>query len=351
MTLYDQLFKMFIDLDTFSRLPVYTHVHLSKSGHFVPTAGKLASLPGAQLISNYINNYTPTQLCIDLQTFANHLIDLLTQLDDNDPLLTLAYHQCQLAMGNETVGLSSLTITYPQHDVQLLNIINFLNTRITLLYKQDLKYHLTDEQWQLLMNNSLYLQYETTSFYKFYILYSTSLIFNHVMSITWHWFDVIHTFDNSVIMLGGMPLKASIIGFETRNDLITLYDNGIKAVLSVVECFENTSTGFIYSPIQPHEWAPYDIQFLQVPIPDFCEVSLEKIKTCVEYIHWCVQQNKSIYIHCRVGKNRSVLVLAAYFIKYLKMTSQQAFNYIQNQRMQVQNGHYKTLQLYESTLQ
>jgi protein-tyrosine phosphatase len=356
--LHDQLFKLFVDLDTFSRLPTNTSIHLSKSGYFVPTAGTLSGIPGAQSISNYFNNYTPEQLCLDLQNFVNQFVDILSKCQTDSCLIKLSYQQFKLAVGDDQHGLFCLIKTYPDYDIQLLNIINSMNTFLTNLINNeddviDLRacpeQTLSDEHWMLLMNNSLHLQYETTSLYKFYVLYNSSLLFNHVMMLKWHWFDHIHTFnDGTMIMLGGMPLKASVFGINTRNDLQLLYNNNIKAVLSVVECFENTSTGFIYNPIMPHEWAPYDIYFLQIPIPDFCDVSIVKIDMCVEYIHWCVKKQLSIYISCRVGKNRSVLVLAAYFVKYLKMTSQQAFDYIQSKRPQVQNGHIKILQLYEN---
>lgn len=103
-----------------------------------------------------------------------------------------------------------------------------------------------------------------------------------------------------------------------------------------------------YNPIKPYEWDWYDILFLQVPIPDFCHVPLEKIQTCVEYIHWNIINKRSLYLNCRVGVCRSALILACYFIKYLKMTSEQAFLYIKSKRIQVQNGHRLTLELFEA---
>ena len=170
----------------------------------------------------------------------------------------------------------------------------------------------------------------------------------------WNWFDKIHDInflDNNVsLYLGAMPLKSNLLGMEYRNDKDILIDNEVGAVLSVVEHFENNTLGYICSPITPNEWSLNNIKYLQVPIPDFCLVPLEKIQICVEYIHWNVRNKRNVYISCRVGVNRSCLIAMAYLVKYENFTSLKAYEYIKSKRIQVKNGHYKILQKYEKLL-
>lgn len=165
----------------------------------------------------------------------------------------------------------------------------------------------------------------------------------------WHWFDLIYDHDVK-IYLGGMPLKSGPLNIENRNDLVTIQHLGINAVLSVVEGFENKSDGYLYSPITPDQWETVNIKFCQIPIPDFGTVSLEKIHTCVEYIHWNVKNKRNIYCSCVVGRNRSNLVMMAYFIKHLNYTSIEAYEHIKHKRPQVQNKHFKILQKYEQII-
>jgi protein-tyrosine phosphatase len=166
----------------------------------------------------------------------------------------------------------------------------------------------------------------------------------------YNWFDKIYTTNNTHLYLGAMPMKLSIMGLETRNDATLLLANNIHAVLSVVECYENRSNGILYSPILPEEFQFHNIKFLQIPIPDFCEVSIDKINTCVAYIYWNISNGRNVYISCRIGKCRSCLILMAYLIKYHGFTSENVYGYIQSIRPQVQNKHHKTLQLYEQSL-
>ncbi len=165
----------------------------------------------------------------------------------------------------------------------------------------------------------------------------------------WHWFDLIYD-GKSKIYLGGMPLKSGPLNIQHRNDLLTLQALNIQGVLSVVEGYENQSDGYLYSPIKPDEWEDVNIQYCQIPIPDFVSISLDKIQTCVEYIHWHVKNNRNVYLNCRIGKSRSSLILMGYFVKYLNYTSKEAYQYIKSKRVQIQNKHFKLLQEYEKLI-
>ena len=358
-------FNGLINLDTFSRLPPNTDIHLSKAGYFYATCGKMSSIIGAQTMSNLYNGYTPEKTVSDLDLFFHEFIEIIHQFyelaveDESMRIETtckinIAYRDFKNAYGNHEHGLVCLLNTYNNN--LLVEVIEYTRSNLAQYKKWCKKWSaptdcpesdFTDDDWEHYIQNSKLLQYETTSLYKFYLQYSSSLLYNQTMNNIgiWHWYDLIHDMNGVKIYLGGMPLKSGQLNMENRNDLITIQNLNVKAVLSVVEGFENRSDGYIYSPITPDQWG--EIKFCQIPIPDFGTISLDKIHTCVEYIHWNIKNKRSIYISCRIGKSRSMLVLMAYFVKHLNYTSQQAYEYIKSKRVQVQNKHFKLLQQYE----
>lgn len=366
-----ELFNSLINLDTFSRIMPNTDIHLSKTGYFVPTAGKLSSIIGAQTISNYFNNYTADQLALDVKFFSAKLVNLLYDMchyanGHNDCYgdvyfkIRFIKKEFMIAYGNESKGLACLLKTYegtPIYD-SLFKSVHYILETLSLLkniskkWVIDNNYTFNDQDWELYINNSSKLQYETTGFYKYYVQYNGSFMLNNVMNNigVYNWFDKIYTVNGAVLYLGAMPLKVTFLSNVTRNDVTLLQELNINAVLSVVECYENQSDGIIYTPISPTEWKDAGIKYLQVPIPDFSTVDLCKINTCVEYIHWCISNGKNVYCHCRIGKSRSSLIVMAYLIKYQGFTTDDVYDYVRSIRPQVQNKHHKTLVMYEESL-
>lgn len=367
-----QLFHYLMNLDTFSRISINTDIHLSKTGYFVPTAGKLSSIIGAQSISNYWNEYTPDKLARDVKEFAANFINLLYTMchyANHHPehklevanKIKFIKKQYYYAYGNHERGLTCLLNTNVVIYDALFKSFQYIMDNLALLKdiiklwqlgKLTQEYSFNDNDWELYIYNSTQLQYETIGFYKYYVKYYSSFMFNQFMNTVgiYNWFDKIYTTNNTHLYLGAMPMKLSIMGLETRNDATLLKNLSIHSVLSVVECYENRSNGILYSPILPEEFQSHNIKFLQIPIPDFCEVSIDKINTCVAYIYWNISNGRNVYISCRIGKCRSCLILMAYLIKYHGFTSENVYGYIQSIRPQVQNKHHKTLQLYEQSL-
>lgn len=360
-------FNNLINLDTFSRLPFNTDIHLSKIGYFIPTAGKLSGIVGAQTISNMYNGYNSEQLALDLHQYfketcenVQNMIEIAYYINEfkhemvyKIKLLKKAFKN---AYGNEQYGLFCLLKTYEYTNIyqQLFESILYFRDKMyefknkTNSWKLNCEYRFTDNDWECYLNNCTKLQYETITLYKYYLQYSTSLAFNQFMNYAkiWNWYDLIYDVNNK-IYLGAMPLKSGPLTIESRNDLLTLQSLNIGAVLSVVECFENQSSGLLYTPITPLEWKSVGIKFLQLPIPDFMSINMNKIELCVEFIQWNMINQRNIYISCRAGKNRSTLVLMCYFVKYLNFNADNAYQYIKSKRIQVQNKHLTLLQEYE----
>ena len=368
----EELFNSLINLDTFSRIMPNTDIHMSRSGYFVPTAGKLSSIIGAQTISNFFNGYTPIKLALELKFFSSKFVNLLYDMcryaDDNqgykiDVMFKIQFvkKEYQIAYGNDKQGLVCLLKTYEGTDIydSLFKSVGYISENLEYLesyvHKWGLsvdEYQFNDQDWELYMRNSDKLQYETTGFYKFYVMYYGSFMYNNFMNNIgiWNWYNKIYVTNNVSIYLGAMPLKVTLVGNELRNDATLLKSIGVGAVLSVVECYENQSNGIVFSPIKPNEWEAVGIKYLQVPIPDFSSVDLTKINTCVEFIQWNVLNGVSVYTSCRAGKNRSTLIIMCYLIKYHSFTSDNVYEYVKSIRPQVQNKHHDVLLLFEQSL-
>lgn len=352
-----EFFNCLINFDTFSRLPPNTDIHLSKTGYFAINAGQMSGYLGAQTIANIYNGYTGDKLVSDLEEFINHVIHIMEQLIENDKddiagKIFILHRNVKYGYGNDEHGLYCLlkiyenTIHYNQLHECIFKLKDYVDNLVTPNHCPESNF--TDKDWEYYLLNCTKLQYETIGFYKYY-QYSSSLMFNQAMNYAnvWNWYDMIYENNGIQIYLGAMPLKSNY-SIENRNDLDKIRELGVKSVLSVVEVFENQTNGLINTPIKPSEWG--DIKYLQLPISDFTVIPLDKVQICVEYINWNVKNNRSIYLNCRAGRQRSAFVLMCYMIKYLKFSSQEVFDYIKNKRYQVQNQQFKLLQEYEQLL-
>lgn len=106
------------------------------------------------------------------------------------------------------------------------------------------------------------------------------------------------------IYLGRLPLK-------NNNDHIALQKEGIGAVLSVVEVFENHSLGIFSDPVTPDDWKALGVEHMQVETPDFHPLKVESFEKGVEFIASQVKLGKKVYVHCKAGRGRSAAMVVA----------------------------------------
>ena len=332
-------FHSLINLDTLSRLPPNTDITLT-NGYITPVAGKMSSIVGAQTVYNTIHRYDVAQCVSELDTYLTNINKIVEQLYFNhlNYKITLLSQYFDLAYTN---GLSHLLSMYENHYIYqnlyecIYQTKELIDNYTKLIPIDDCPTASFDNQdWQLYINMSHQLQYESIGLYKYYVKYACNLSYNQLVANLGYsrWYDLIYKVDQSRLYLGAMPIKSF-----RKNDLDSIKQLNIHCVLSVVEMFESQSQGYITKPVIASEWQEHDIICLQLPIPDFETVPMSKIHIGVEYIHWCVQQKKSVYCHCRIGKNRSNLMLMCYLIKYQNFTSERVFDYVQSKRPQVKN--------------
>lgn len=137
------------------------------------------------------------------------------------------------------------------------------------------------------------------------------------------------------IYLGAVPITKRIFGFTIRDDFQSIMKLGIKAILSVTELFEVQARGPITSPVHPEQWKEAGVQQLQLSTPDFGTIEINLILKGVKYLHWQLQQNNDVYVHCKAGRGRSFLVVLCYLMMYHGMTYDQAYECIKGSRSQV----------------
>lgn len=133
---------------------------------------------------------------------------------------------------------------------------------------------------------------------------------------------------NFEIHLGGLP---SLFNEEK------LVQNGIThiltAVLGIGSKYSKDKFTTINIPVRDVEW----------------EKLYEHFDTAVDFIKECEKSNGKIYVHCMYGVSRSATLVAAFLIKEKGMSAQEAINYLQLKRNQVDPnpGFRKQLELYE----
>lgn len=365
----DTILKILVDLDMFSRLGPNLYIHLDRNGRFIVTSKNWAFISGTQTLVTICKSHMTQKLINDLHNFFGLIIDILNvelekiNNDDDDKLksikmVSVICREFKLAyVGLPSVlngGLNGLVETYKNDNLilQLKNVISYAYESINIIKKtlntitqnnnlECPEKTFTNDDWENAMHIIPSLQSEYVNMYKYYINYSSILTLN--IFDKYNWWDEIICFDNNVrIYLGALPIVSNLDKNLNRNDLKSLKNMGVDAVLSVVEVFENNANGYIYEPVKPTDWKNADVKHYQIPSSDFCTMHIETLEKGVEFMHWNIKNGRTIYVHCKSGKSRSFLIVVSYFVKYLGYTAYDAIKYVKNKRVQAGFGKNST---------
>jgi protein tyrosine phosphatase len=186
-----------------------------------------------------------------------------------------------------------------------------------------------------------------------YIAHIISLYYNYVVSFlsargeeflntfgfSWQsryqwWNCVDGSAPGPALYLGALPLVQKVFCKIMRNDADSLENLGISAVLSAVEPFENNYEGCCLSPVTPEQWQEKKISQLQLSTPDLKPIDQNKIEKGVEFIHENLKEGRSVYVHCKAGRGRSVLIVLCFLIKYRNMALEKARAHLLEKRPQ-----------------
>lgn len=156
------------------------------------------------------------------------------------------------------------------------------------------------------------------------VYHNFSLLLNMYLWPLQQWWNRLDDY----IILGAIPLV------EYHLPLLIEKEN-IKAILCLTESHE-LDVSMMGTPVTKQIALTHYMEHCHVPIKDWNATHTQELLRASNFIHRCVLNQKQIYVHCRVGKGRSVLALACYYIQYHHMSVEEAFDYIRYHRPIIQ---------------
>lgn len=125
--------------------------------------------------------------------------------------------------------------------------------------------------------------------------------------------------------LGALPNQLNGFGKALVNE------RGISSVFSINEPWERRPQ-FLTVPYTGADWEQLAVEYKEMNVIDHTPLTFDELDEAAGHIHGVVSAGKSIYVHCRAGLGRSAMAVAAYLIKYMGKTAQEAIDIILNCR-------------------
>ena len=105
----------------------------------------------------------------------------------------------------------------------------------------------------------------------------------------------------------------------TFDELDWILKQGVKSIVTMTE---NSL---------PDEWVK-DVGYLHVPTPDLTAPDMDEIDSAVDFIHEQITNDQAVMVHCAAGMGRAGTILACYFVKYKKLSTDEAIKKIRDER-------------------
>jgi len=84
------------------------------------------------------------------------------------------------------------------------------------------------------------------------------------------------------------------------------------------------------------ETPPDDLDaYLWIPVVDKTAPTPDQLNLGTSFINEAVENGKTVYVHCHLGHGRSPTMVAAYFIRYKKMSPDEAIEAVRSRRSEV----------------
>lgn len=151
---------------------------------------------------------------------------------------------------------------------------------------------------------------------------------------------------NDNIYIGAVP-------FYNQEDEIIKCIGKDGHILSIMRKFENNYSGLFIKTVFPIRWKELNIKHYQIETPDFLPLKIEKIKEAIAYVNDVVNlKEKKIYVHCKAGHGRSVIVVACYLIQYENMDIDESINFIKEKRpcININKDQYNCIKKFNNSL-
>lgn len=132
---------------------------------------------------------------------------------------------------------------------------------------------------------------------------------------TRNWWDRIDTY----VLLGAFPFS---------RDVAKMASEGVKGVVNTCEEYAG--------PVD--QYREFEIEQMRMPTVDFTHPSYDDVCRAVAFIDSYVDQEKSVYIHCKAGRARSATVAICWLMKAKGISAAEAQLWLDEKRPHV-NHH------------
>jgi hypothetical protein len=180
------------------------------------------------------------------------------------------------------------------------------------------------------------------------LMFSFSVAYNYLLARDHHNLIIEGENGEGDIHLGALPMyRIGHTKVKQHKDILKDINKNsppLGAIISVGQPWENTGTSF-FEPVTPEKWTKwnkndYQIKVMPVNVRDFTtKAKLEDIDAAVKLIDQTRKECKSVYVHCKAGRMRSVLILMCYLTTAyrkpgtnLPFTYEEALNHIESKR-------------------
>jgi atypical dual specificity phosphatase len=113
------------------------------------------------------------------------------------------------------------------------------------------------------------------------------------------------------IYLGALPLKNKGHIEELKN--LAKKENKELAILTIVEPWE-LEEHLLSTPVTCEDWKKEKIDQQPISVIDGQPPALDQLKIAAKFIDDQIAKNKIVYVHCKAGRGRSAMAVAAYYL-------------------------------------
>lgn len=127
------------------------------------------------------------------------------------------------------------------------------------------------------------------------------------------WFNVIPTSHEgpNQLVLGAIPL----VNKRHHKKIGQLPGTSQPAVLSVTESFESERVGLLGDPVRHRDWEALGYQHRRFAVCDLRPLTVEEFNEGINFIRQNIEAGSSVYVHCKAGRGRSLLMVAGYLMR------------------------------------
>lgn len=121
------------------------------------------------------------------------------------------------------------------------------------------------------------------------------------------------------IYVGALPLKDNGVlsyYYDNKSHCEILKELGITDVISINKNFELKTPTLMSNPVSDDDWKNCGINQHIFETGDFEAIDIDIINKCIDLMEDILKDKKKvIYLHCKAGRGRSIIIYACYLIK------------------------------------